>query len=179
MVPRHSFKFWKALRHLFYFHLAFFFVATLALQGLPDWSVSISGESLNETIYDIDQNVLKLPVYDISHRKKAGRRMKEQSGPFSLRECSCSWNVERALFTWTWRAHNCGRKLNFVCGKNPCTYRDGIKGGPVLLSKTLARGGRNFSQPRVRIIFHLCMVLKFANLVLLIKNSYPVFKRSV
>ena len=35
-------------------------------------------------------------------------------------------------------------------------YRDGLKGGPVFLSNSQARPGRNFSQPRACLIVHLC-----------------------
>ena len=35
-------------------------------------------------------------------------------------------------------------------------YRDGLKGGPVLLSTSPAGSGRNFSQPRAHLLFHPC-----------------------
>ena len=36
-------------------------------------------------------------------------------------------------------------------------YRDGLKGGPVLLSNSQARAGRNFSQPGANLLVHLCL----------------------
>ena len=37
-------------------------------------------------------------------------------------------------------------------------YRDGLKGGPVLLSNSQARPGINFSQPRAHLIVHLSIL---------------------
>ena len=36
-------------------------------------------------------------------------------------------------------------------------YRDGQKGGPVLLSTSQAGPGKNFSQPRAHFLVHLCI----------------------
>ena len=36
------------------------------------------------------------------------------------------------------------------------TYRDGLKGGPVLLSNSRALPGRKFSQPRAHLVVNLC-----------------------
>ena len=39
-------------------------------------------------------------------------------------------------------------------------YRDGLKGGPVLLTNSQARPVRYFSQPRARLMVHLCTSLE-------------------
>ena len=42
------------------------------------------------------------------------------------------------------------------CTGGGFNYRDGLKGGPVLLSYSKARRGKNFSQPKAHLKVHLC-----------------------
>ena len=58
-----------------------------------------------------------------------------------------------------------GYLLIYLC-REACNneYRDALKGGPVLLSNSQAGPGRNFSQPRVRLLVHLCKLNDQANM---------------
>ena len=51
-------------------------------------------------------------------------------------------------------------------------YRDGLKGGPVLLGNNQAGPGRNFSQPRAQLLVHLCTItISFTPLYRLASSS--------
>ena len=59
---------------------------------------------------------------------------------------------------WLCRHWRRGRNARGTLPNGPCCiYRDLLKCGPVLLSNSQAGTGRNFSQPRARLLAHLCV----------------------
>ena len=77
----------------------------------------------------------------------------------SLEKCHTSFPIE---FSW-----------DFLL-----IYRDGLKGGPVLLSNSRAGPGRNLSQPRAHLIVHLCIQWSHL-LTLFVRQTNQVSERWV